>query len=274
MRPLVCGLSLILLLAAPLNAQSDLNDEGLAAQSPAPGITKEELAILLKTEFASNLKRPSPLAFSDDDAKFWAGKAKTAHKNAPVERGDLAKTYDVVVQIGHYPRKTGRTGGQGKFVSEQEIAALVAVGLQQQLAKLKNGKQPFSVLLVGADDYTAHLKSKIFLALHTDAAARQCVVGPSVAYQKIGDASGMHAIALALAITLGKDAERFMNDNYTKDEAGYYAFKQFDTTEFKGLLEMSELTCPDQEKALLERAAALSTNLAYAVQFALRPPRS
>jgi hypothetical protein len=151
------------------------------------------------------------------------------------------------------------------------MAALVGVGLVQQLATLKIGKSPISVLLVGADDYEKKLRSRIFLALHTDAADAKCAVGPSVRYQKISDATGMHAIALALAITLTKDASKFMNDNYTRDEAGYYAFSQFDTKDFKGLLEMSELTCEDQEKALLERAALLSTNLAYAVQFALRP---
>jgi hypothetical protein len=275
MRRFVSGLGIVLLLSTSSYAQSDLKEEGLAPQSPTPGITKDELAILRKTEFASKLKRASTLiAFSDTDAKFWAEKARTAHRTASVERGDLSKTYDVIIQIGHYPRKTGRTGGQGKFVSEQEVAALVAVGLKQQLAGIKNGNKPFSVLLVGADDYAQRLKSKIFLALHTDAAEKQCAVGPSVAYQKIGDAAGMHAVALALAITLSKDAEKFMNDNYTRDEAGYYAFRQFDTVEFKGLLEMSELTCPEQERALLERAAVLSTNLAYAIQFALRPPRT
>jgi hypothetical protein len=273
MHKLLGGFGVILLLATSSYAQSDLNDEGLIAQNPTPGITKEELARHEITEFASKLERPSGLTFSDDDAKFWAEKAKNAHWRAPVGRGDPVEDYDVIIQIGHYPRKTGLTGGQGKFVSEQEIAALVAVGFQQQLANLKNGNHPFNVLLIGADDYTPHLKSKIFLALHTDAAQKQCAVGPSVAYQKVGDATGMHAIALAVAITLSKDAEKFMNDNYTRDEAGYYAFKQFNTTGFKGLLEMSELTCPDQEKVLLERAALLSRNLAYAVQFALRPAR-
>ena len=82
----------------------------------------------------------------------------------------------------------------------------------------------------------------------------------------------MHGIALALAITLGLDAEKFMRDNYTADEAGYYAFKSVQTDNFKGLLEMSELTCPDQEGKLLTSAATLAANLATAIQFGLRRP--
>jgi hypothetical protein len=250
-----------------------LEDDGLGGGQKVPGITADELTKLQSSDFAKTLKRASSFAFSDDDYKFWAEKAKLAHKTAPVSRGDASASYDVIIQLGHFPRKTGRTGGQGKYVSEQEIAALVGVGIIQKLATLKNGSAPIRALLVGADDYKPNLRSRIFLALHTDAADRQCAVGPSVAYQQVKDATGMHAIALALAITLSKDASKFMNDNYTKDEAGYYAFRQFNTTDFKGLLEMSELTCPDQEKAILEDAATLSNNLALAVQFALRPAR-
>lgn len=194
------------------------NDEPTADTSVRPGITPEAIKTVLTSDIAGQLRAPTAFAFSPDDLKFWAGKAKAAHKQAPVSKGDAGSAYDLIVQIGHYPRMKGRTGGQGAYVNEQEIAALVATGLVQRLAdKPVNGK-PVKVLLVGADEFTAGLKSRIFLSLHTDATSRPCSVGPSVGYQEVGDAKGMHGIALALAITLGIDAGKFMEDNYQESQ--------------------------------------------------------
>jgi hypothetical protein len=83
----------------------------------------------------------------------------------------------------------------------------------------------------------------------------------------------MHGIAAALAITLGIDPQKFMRDNYTANLKGYYAFRSMQTKQFKGLLEMSELTCPSQEEILLSRAELLANNLAVAVYFALQPAK-
>jgi hypothetical protein len=80
----------------------------------------------------------------------------------------------------------------------------------------------------------------------------------------------MHGIGLALATTLDVDPEKFMKDNYTEGLQKYYAYGHFAASDFIGVLEMSELTCPKQEDALLERSALLAKNLTFAVQFALR----
>lgn len=241
-----------------------------AAQPATEKLTAEEARQTLSLPVVADLRTATVLGFSDQDAQFWAERAKAAHATAPVDRGDVSKSYDVIIQIGHYPRKQGRTGGQGRFVNEQQMAALVAVGLHQKLKDLKFEGKPISALLIGADEYEKNLKTKIFLSIHTDASGRPCSIGPSVGYEGAKDEKGMHGIALALAITLGKDAERFMSDNYTRALAGYYAYSSFNTSLFKGLLEMSELTCPADEKNLLLRASQLSTNLAHAVQWALR----
>lgn len=252
-------------------AESDIESNVVSPTQRNPGITAQELQAVLSSDVVKAIERSETLSFSPDDSKFWAQKAKQVHQTAPVSEGDPGVKYDVIIQIGHFPRKTGKTGGQGKLVSEQEIAALIAVGLVQKLSTLEVNSKAIKALLVGADDFRPGLQSKIFLSLHTDSTtASPCSVKPSVGYEKIGDAKGMHAIALALAITLGLNAENFMKDNYTTNLSGYYAYKSFKTEHFKGLLEMSELSCPKQEVELLERAALLSSNLAVAVQFALR----
>lgn len=262
----------MLLCSSQALAQPASSESPGAPAKRTPGISEQELRALLASDMPRQFRGPPALGFSDDDLRFWAEKAKQAHRDAPVARGKATETYDVIVQIGHYPRTKGKTGGQGKYVSEQQIAALVGLGVIQKLSGMKANKVPIKALLVGADDYTKGLRSKIFLALHTDAADNKCIVGPSVGYQKVGDAAGMHNIALALAISLGIDGEKFMRDNYTADEAGYYAYSSFKTDNFKGLLEMSELTCPDQEKKLLTSAATLAANLATAIQLGLRRP--
>lgn len=258
-------------LTAPTHANPDsVTTKKTDAQGRKAGISASELSTILSSNLLSSFVSPPALAFSPSDGKFWSDKAKEAHRAAPVLRGDAAQNYDVIIQIGHYPRTKGRTGGQGKYVNEQQMAALVSVGIVQQLASAKVNGKPISALLIGADDFTKGLKSRIFLALHTDSAARPCSVGPSVGYQKVGDAKGMHGIALALAITLDISPSKFMADNYTEGLKNYYSYSQFKTTDFIGLLEMSELTCPAQEEALLTRAAVLSKNLATAIEFALR----
>lgn len=254
----------------PISASPDLGGPAATASAAVAGIGSAELQDVLSSPLRRQLRAPPARAFSEDDLKFWADKARQAHRAAPVARGDASRGYDIIIQIGHYPRKKGKTGGQGKLVNEQEAAALVAVGTVQKLSGLSANGAKIRALLVGADDYTPKLKSKIFLALHTDSSGKSCSLGPSVGYQKVGDASGMHGIALALAITLGLDAEKFMRDNYTAALAGYYAYSDFQTERFKGILEMSELTCERQEAKLLTGAATLSANLATAIQFALR----
>ncbi|RXT51158.1 hypothetical protein B6S44_21345 [Bosea sp. Tri-44] len=248
--------------ASPLEEESE--------QLQTERLSSSEAREALNLPVVSELRTATVLSFSDSDVQFWANRAKAAHSAAPVEQGDLAKTYDIIIQLGHYPRKQGRTGGQGKFVNEQQMAALVGVGLYRKLQELKFQGKTISTLLVSADDYTKGLKSKIFLSLHTDASVTPCSLGPSVGYQGDKDEKGMHGIALALAITLGKDAERFMRDSYTRALQEYYAYRRFNVSLFKGVLEMSELTCPDDEKNLLLKASQLSTNIAYAVQWALR----
>jgi hypothetical protein len=77
-------------------------------------------------------------------------------------------------------------------------------------------------------------------------------------------------IALGLALSMDVEPAKFMRDNYTKDEAHYYAYKTINA-DSKGLLEMGELTCPKDEARLLSNAEVLARNLSRAIVFALRP---
>lgn len=231
----------------------------------APGATGVEISEVLST-LPVDIKEPTVFGFGKDELGGWKAAAIKAHKEAPAVLGSGTAAPDVIIQLGHYPRTSGKTGGQGAYVNEQQMAAWVGTMLANDLSRVG-----VSVKVIPADGYGSGLVSKVFIALHTDASALPCSVGPSVGYGEASDARGMHGVAAALAITLGLDAAKFMRDNYTRNLSGYYAYKDVDASLFEGLLEMSELTCPDDEEQLLSKAEALAKNLSVALQFALRP---
>ncbi|MDX0630183.1 hypothetical protein GOC91_28860 [Sinorhizobium medicae] len=260
--------TIALLLLLPLQSVHADPEQDEARAGDEKGATDAEIKDALGSDLVAEITIPQRLAFGESDFAGWAAKAKEAHLNLKPSPGEGSKLYDIILQPGHFPRVKGRTGGQGRYVNEQQVAAWVAGLLAEELKK-----REVNVLVIPADGFTRPLKSKIFLSLHTDSTRFPCSVGPSVGYDSSGDAKGMHGIALALAMTLGIDPVKFMRDSYTAGLKNYYAFSSMDAQLFEGVLEMSELTCPEDEKNLLSRAETLSTNLAWAVVFALRPPQ-
>src|SRR5712664_4055413 len=259
-------LSLFLaMLPSVLFADPDKKDDAGPSQR---GASDQQIESVLKSDLLRQLASPHPLAFGPGELTEMGAKAKGAYQRLQWELGAPNKEYDLVIQPGHFRRTSGATGGQGKYVSEQQITAEIVEGLVSNLRK-----RGLSVAVIPADGFKTLLKSKIFLSLHTDASTFPCSVGPSLGYSAEGDALGMHGIAAALAITLSIDPEKFMRDNYTANLKGYYVFRSMETKQFKGLMEMSELTCPSQEENLLSRADLLANNLAIAVYFALQPAR-
>jgi hypothetical protein len=246
-------------------ADSDTSDSSGPSQR---GASEKDIKAVLNSGLLRQFASPHPLAFGPGELTDMAAKAKEAYRLLKTELGDQNREYDLVIQPGHFGRTSGATGGEGKYVTEQQMAAKVVDGIASNLRK-----RGLSVALIAADGFNKPLNAKIFLSLHTDASKFPCSVGPSLGYSADGDALGMHGIAAALAITLGIDPEKFMRDNYTANLRGYYVFKSMNAKLFKGLLEMSELTCPTQEETLLSRSELLSNNLAIAVYFALQPPR-
>src|SRR5262245_57031853 len=98
MKTRLCfGLLLSTVIATHVAAQNAHEEELGGLGSGSPGITQGELDLLRKSGFAARLQRPRALAFSDDQLKFWADKAKAAFRSAPVAKGDLSTSYDVII---------------------------------------------------------------------------------------------------------------------------------------------------------------------------------
>lgn len=191
---------------------------------------------------------------------------KTAPKMPNLGQGDSAARYDIVLQPGHYLRKPpGKLGTSGKLVSEQELTAFITANVAKYLIDTdKNLK----VLVISADDYNRPLNTNVFLSIHADGSEKPCTSGPSLGYGEGSSLLGMHAIAFALATSMGQTYEDFQKDNFTTNLSKYYAFKSMNLPNkgFAGVLEVGELTCPQKENALIAGSLLIAKNVGVALK--------
>lgn len=118
----------------------------------------------------------------------------------------------VVIQQGHVPRRTGRTG----TYREQEFVRTLAPEIAARLTAVGHiGK------VIGADDEPCPPCS-LFVALHTDGSANKARRGASVGYPD--DNGAKLARAWKRAHQRNGFPGGFLPDNYTPDLRGYYYF--------------------------------------------------
>jgi len=256
---LSCTSSILIgcLLTAPAFSH---DDEGKVVVETTDQFKKLEPAAeekLAKTAFFSQLQ---PFALSARQAT--ADDIKSAISLPNLGRGDPKIQYDVILQPGHYGRTSGKTGGEGKQVSEQQLVAFIVAHTASYLLT-----QKMNVLVVSADDFDrSGLTTQIFLAVHADASDKPCKTGPSLGYAKDSNLLGMHTIGFALAASMGQSYGDFMKDNFTTNEHEYYAFRYMKAAGYSGLLEVGELTCPTVENALIRNALLIAQNLGVALK--------
>lgn len=192
---------------------------------------------------------------------------ESATEELTTEFGNIDSHYDVILQPGHFGRDRGSTGSSGARVSEQKLVAYVAYSIAQQLEN-----EGLNVLVISADSFPRDnrntenfegLSSKVFLALHADGSTTPCASGPSIGYEDEEHLFGMHALAYALSRAMNYSYEEFMDDNFTVNLSEYYTFPHIRTAGFKGIIELGELTCVQQESLLIANVDQISLNLAH-----------
>ena len=125
----------------------------------------------------------------------------------------------VVIQRGHYPRKTGATGtpGRDQDPTEQEFAVAAAAATARSLQAAG-----FAVRTINADVPTAQYGGWAFVAIHCDGSTAAAAHGASVGYQSSEGAS----FAAAWKAAYYKAGWRgFRSDNYTAALRGYYGVR-------------------------------------------------
>ena len=264
---------------AALSAASDQESETVTFTSSSDtflGSASSSIELLRKDNFLSGLESPALNAKTSEE---FAKLVKEINAETPipdVARGAANVQYDVVLQPGHYGRKTGKVGTAGKLVSERALVAFVAGQIAAELRR-----KGFKVLVVSADSYIVDdqstpawegLSAKTFVAIHADGNVKACSTGPSLGYSPGTSPHAMHAIGLAISQALGYKYADFMKDNFTANESKYYMFQNVKSDGLKGLLEIGELTCEADEKSLVEHSTLLAGNIAHAVNFILTLP--
>lgn len=220
--------------------------------------------------FAEKLRTPSLGSSSSEASGDMIRKIHNLSKIQGLGVGERGITYDVILQPGHYERKTGKLGTRGELVTEQELVAFISSVIADQLRRDK-----ISVLVISADNYLlpTHaepfdgLKAKVFLSVHADGSAPPCKTGPSLAYKSKTSVLAMHAVGLSLSAALGKDYSKFRHDNFTEDEHDYYMFHKIQADRLTGLLEVGELTCREDEIQLIDSSTLIGQNIAQALGF-------
>jgi hypothetical protein len=157
--------------------------------------------------------------------------------------------FDVLISAGHegrpescarFPKRKCNLGTAG----EREWTPVVADEATRILRS-----QGYSVAREPADfDGTYDVKTAIFI--HFDGTETPCTSGASIGY---------HTPASEPAAQLWRKEYgavfpfRFQNDNFTKNLSDYYGFRQVHATGGALVLELGELTCPEQKAWLAPR---------------------
>lgn len=274
-----CLLFLLLFAAVSANEPADPEHPriGSSSQVFSEG-TPAALKFLQESNFEEGLDTPALAASSDQDFQKLVAEINAKSPIPGVGAGNARTEYDVILQPGHYQRTSGRTGTQGKYVSEQALVAYVTNVVADRLRRTGE-----SLVVVSADGYLRPtrfgadfngLRGKVFLAIHADGSNAPCSTGPSLGYRLPATPLAMHMIGLGLADALGYDYASFRKDNFTANEADYYMFRQVHTIRLTGLLEVGELTCQKSERELIMSSHAVGVNVARAIDFILSTPRA
>lgn len=218
---------------------------------------KDELAAIASTGVLGQMEGP---ALGSDMRSIFDDNLSAIRAIGPDAfemPGQEARVHDVVLQPGHFWRTSGATGSQGAHIAERSLAAFLVQRIASSLEE-----DGYDVIVIPADGYPRPLDTQIFLAIHADGSDTPCASAPSMGYDDPSDALGVHAVGFALATALGYSYDEFMDDGFTKALREYYAFPHMRTTKFEGVLEVGELSCPEEEELLITSAELIAGNIA------------
>ena len=279
-RWLVCLACLLAAYAGPValaQEDEDIEEATFSESSSAFLESREEsLAFLRDIKINENLATPSLGAMTSSQFNQLVATIKAEPKIPEISAGSANTNYDVILQPGHYGRTTGKTGATGALVSERALVSFVTARIASDLRT-----RGLAVLVVPADGYLRNnpqtpgwdgLRGSAFVAVHADGNENKCKSGPSLGYAPNTSPHEMHVLAVGMAQALGYRYSDFLRDNFTSNEANYYMFKHVPDARLRGLIEIGEVTCPQDEREMIGNAEALAKNIAYSIHFLLSMP--
>jgi N-acetylmuramoyl-L-alanine amidase len=166
----------------------------------------------------------------------------------------LYEEAEVYIQAGHEGRTKGATGTQSEFGREIDWTPIVADEATRILREAG-----ISVIRSKADR-RKYSRVNLAVSIHFDGCNKQCATGASIGYDDPTDKPA--------AIAWKQFYSQYFKfhwkpDNFTPNLANYYNFKYTITKDAELVLELGDLTCPEQAAWLKANLNKLGHLVAY-----------
>ncbi len=175
-------------------------------------------------------------------------RASLIGKLRPIDRAEI------YIQAGHEGRTSGATGTQSQYGREIDWTPVVADEATRILREAG-----ISVIRSKAD-HRRFSKVDLALSIHFDGCEEGCATGASIGYDDPTDQPAAKAWK-----EFYSDFFKFkwQPDNFTENLRRYYNFKYTITSDAELVLELGDLTCPEQAIWLKDNLPELGHLVAY-----------
>lgn len=173
-----------------------------------------------------------------------------------IRKGGLLK-YDraeIYIQAGHEGRTSGATGTSSKYGNEIDWTPIVA----DEATKIL--REAGITVIRSPADYRKYSVVDIALSIHFDGCVTQCGSGASIGYD---DPTDKPAADEWKAYYSSVFKHKWHKDNFTKNLSQYYNFKYTITKDAELVLELGDLTCPEQAQWMKANLKNLGRAVAY-----------
>jgi N-acetylmuramoyl-L-alanine amidase len=161
---------------------------------------------------------------------------------------------DVYIQAGHEGRIFGNTGSVSVYGREIDWTRIVA---DEATRILRNAG--VSVIRAPADQKRESVV-QLALSIHFDGAKNACSTGASIG---LNNASDKNAAQAWKRIYKTVFPFKWMPDNFSKNLKYYYNYRYTLTRDAELVLELGEMSCPEQARWMKPRLKKLGALIAY-----------
>lgn len=161
---------------------------------------------------------------------------------------------EIFIQAGHEGRTKGATGTEGPLGREIDWTPIVADEATRILQEAG-----ISVIRSSAD-YRKFCKVDLAVSIHFDGCNRLCGSGASIGYDDRTDMPAAKEWRITYASYF---PYQWMPDNFTSNLKNYYNFKYTVTRDAELVLELGDITCPEQAKWIKPRLKHLGHVVAF-----------
>ena len=161
---------------------------------------------------------------------------------------------DVYIQAGHEGRLVGNTGSVSAYGREIDWTKIVA---DEATRILRNAG--VSVIRAPADQKRESVV-RLALSIHFDGAKRACSTGASIG---LNNASDRDAARAWKRIYRSVFPFKWMPDNFSKNLKYYYNYRYTLASDAELVLELGEMSCPEQARWMKPRLRKLGALVAY-----------